>query len=64
MDIKDYIKTLDSLKMRYIELNKEFVRIITSIDQIFGTFEKVAYSMDLSRRALERIAEQEVKQDG
>lgn len=64
MDIKDYIKTLDSLKMHYIELEKEFARIITSVDQIIGTLEKVVYSMDLSQRALERIAEQEVKQNG
>lgn len=64
MDIKDYIKTLDYLKTRYIELEQEFVRIITSVDQIIGTFKKVVYSMDLSQRALERIAEQEVKQNG
>lgn len=64
MDIKDYIKTLDSLKKRYIELEQEFVRIMISIDQIVGTFKKVVCSMDLSQRALERIAEQEVKQNG
>ena len=64
MDIKDYIKTLDHLKLQYIELEKEFVRIITSVDKILGTFEKVVWSMDLSQRALERIAEQEVKQNG
>lgn len=61
MEVKDYIKTLDSLKRRYIEFEKEFVRIITSMDQIMGTFEKVVYSMDLSQRALERIAEHGVK---